>query len=174
VSGSGKEQLKIYEIAIFLAFFCACYLFSAPYREKLFLREIKADGLHQMSAEEYMNMMFWTSKLTVSDVLYDWPHKKDIPYLLSRVDSYIYSGTTSCENSKSFEEIGDSIRMFGYDYGTTQGAAAVRLLKAIKKGKFEGYWQGYPYDKDEIIAWARAEAAKMEQEKAQTRNAPPP
>lgn len=108
-----------------------------------------------------MNMMFWTSKLTVSDVLYDWPHKEDIPYLLSRVNSYIYSGATSCENSESFAELADSIRMFGYDYGTTESIAALFLLKAIKDKKFEGYWKSYPYDEDEIIAWARAEMENM-------------
>jgi len=115
-----------------------------------------------MSAEEYMNMMFWTSKLTVSNVLYDWPHTEDIPYLLSRVDSYIYSGTTFCKNSKSFAELADPARVDGYDYGTTESVAALFLLKAIKDRKFEGYWQSYPYEEDEILAWARAEAAKME------------
>ncbi|MBK9585636.1 MAG: hypothetical protein KA099_01620 [Alphaproteobacteria bacterium] len=176
MSGSGKEKekLKIYEIAIFLAFFSACYLFSIPYKEKLFLREISVAELRQMSAQEYMKMMYWTSDLTFFSVLEDWPRKEDIPYILSLVESQGYTGTAYCKCSNSFKRISISIYPpFGI-YGTTESIAALNLLKAIKEEKFEGYYQYFRDDKDEIIAWARAEAAKLQQEKAQTPSAPLP
>lgn len=157
-----KKGLKIYEIAIFMAFFCACYVVSIPYKERLLLREISPADLQQMSAQQYIGMMYWTSYLTFSKEIeiQGWPRREDLPYLLTLIQSRKYSG----EVCTKFAYFARSITT--YDYGTTESIAALHLLKALKDGKFEGYGSFYPPNKDEIIAWARAEAEKMESERA--------
>ena len=160
-----KDKLKVYEIAIFLAFFVALftvsYRFIIPHKDSPFRREISVHDRSHLSAQEYMKMMYWVSDLTVLGILDDWPRREDIPYLRSLIESQRYTGTAYCEGSNSFERIGRSFITFDTYYGTTESIAALNLLEAIKNGKFEGYFQSYPSNNDEIIAWARAESARM-------------
>ncbi len=110
-----------------------------------------------MDAQDYMQLMSQTSVLLYTDErdIEGWPRKADLPYLLSRVDSWSYSGTVSNQSRYI-------ARSFLQPYGTTEGTAALHLLKAIKDGQFRGYGRkDYPDEKDEILAWARAEAEKM-------------
>ena len=57
---------------------------------------------------------------------------------------------------------------------STVGDTALLLLNAIKLEQFLFSIMPKPENPEEIIAWARAESAKMEQEKAQKQNTPLP
>lgn len=142
-----------------MAFLYGVYFLSSPTRERLFSKKISTDELRQISVQEYMDMMSGVSLLIIDGKepeMQGWPRSEDLPYLLTRIHSYYYSGEPIWE----FSYIARSITQ--YHYGTTEEIAAVNLLKAIKEGKFKFHYDSDPEDKDEILAWARAEAAKME------------
>lgn len=90
-------------------------------------------------------------------VIKNWPHREDIPYLLSIVNSTERCGT-----------LFDLYYSFSYKINQTNkkvGWLALTLLKAIQNGEFYTNSDFDPFDgKEEVIAWARAEAEKMKNE----------
>ncbi|MBK9585630.1 MAG: hypothetical protein KA099_01590 [Alphaproteobacteria bacterium] len=143
------------------------FYFWLSYNPKILgARSISKEELTGMSAKEYIAMMQQTSILVIPKNIAFWPKPEDIPYLLMLTESNQYAGSTI----SNFDDL-NTVR----DYESTVGITAVILLKAVTTGEFDPYLtHQYPPDKDEIIAWARAEAAKMEQEKAQKQNTPLP
>ncbi|MBK9586804.1 MAG: hypothetical protein KA099_06885 [Alphaproteobacteria bacterium] len=87
--------------------------------------------------------------------LENWPDREDIPYLLSVTGSMEICGALE-----------DPWSMYSTRYWKTfksVNTVSIILLKAIKEGKFDIYSElEMPEDKEEIIAWAKAEAAKIE------------
>jgi hypothetical protein len=153
-----EQSLHIfYFIAAFLAFLGFCYWLSSP--QVLYGGSLRVHQFETMSADEYVALMRRTTLVTVPDQVEGWPVREDIPYLLSLADSRNYAGSAVSEHTNTWFQT--------LPYESTEGITAVILLKAIKEGVFHPYMTAeYPPDKDEIIAWARAEAEKMNAEQA--------
>ncbi len=136
---------------------------------------IKKEELVKLSASEAIEMLKRVSLLTVckdyeSDYwgpyAKNWPRREDINYLLSAVNNTQKIGV--------FTWCGWSVIPIESEAVSTVGDTALLLLNAIKLEQFLFSDMPKPENPEEIIAWARAEAAMMEQEKAQKQNTPLP
>ncbi len=126
-----------------------------------------------LSAEEVIATLKTADILTLcsrdlqgpdSVVVVGWPRREDIRYLLSVIDSKERSGVFFwCHFS-----------VIPFDDDSTVGDKALLLLNAIKLGEFDMRHPPKPENPQELLVWARAEAARMEQEKAQKQNTPLP
>lgn len=153
----------IANLEAFFAFAFLLVLFSVLYfnSQVLYSGSLHGNQFETMSAEEYVGLMKGVSLIAVPDAVQGWPKPEDIPYLLGLVESRSYAGSAVSERT--------SIWFQSLPYESTEGVTAVILLKAIKEGAFHPYMTAaYPPDKDEIIAWARAEMEKINAEQALT------
>ncbi|MCB9975386.1 MAG: hypothetical protein H6856_07110 [Rhodospirillales bacterium] len=124
-------------------------------------RTVKTDELLVMSAKDVLDEMKHTNLFTVctpsgfGTKQVDWPKKEDIPYLLSVVESKEPAGIFFSCYLSIWPDDEDTI--------STVGDAALVLLYARMNGGYTVSLNSYsiPENKDEIIAWARAEAAKI-------------
>ncbi len=148
-----EESLHIfYFIAAFLAFIGFCFWLSSP--QVLYGGSLRIHQFESMSAEDFVALMNRATVIAIPDEVKGWPAHSDIPYLLSIADSPNYAGSAVSEHTNMWFQT--------LPYQSTEGITAVILLKAIKEGAFHPYMTDqYPPDKDEILAWARAEAEKM-------------
>ncbi len=119
--------------------------------ESLSRKQIKA-----MSAEEFIGVLKTHTLVWIGDgeawsvktEIRDWPDKKDIPYLLTQVESIEPCAKTVYPTFSIVPE----------DY-TTVRKQALYLLTAIKQGEYSLHVKSE--DEHELIAWAREEAAKL-------------
>ena len=148
---------------VLLVFFTLSYYGGepGPSRGWDWWRTVKTDELLVMSAKDVLDEMKHTNLFTVctpsgSEITQvDWPKKEDIPYLLSVVESKEPAGIFfSCHRSVWPAE---------EDTISAVGDAALVLLNARMNGGYSVVQYSYviPENKDEIIAWARAEMKEM-------------
>lgn len=154
---SGLGILLLFGGAFVIYFFA---LSGADYNLKEL--SVRGDALVQKSAQEVITEMQTVSLYTVcsgSMLIEDWPRAEDVVFLLSVVDSQEKSGVFfSCYRS---------IRPKESETFSTVGQTALILLGAIRDKSLD--LRNLPVtvqDREEIIAWARAEAEKMKAEQA--------
>ena len=143
----GANLLALFSVSLGLYF----WLSYNP--QVLYGRTLAKDELLRMSVREYIGLMQETSVMGIPETVEGWPRKKDISYLFILTERSHYAGSTISLSKDEFPRSG---------FESTVGITAVHLLKAIKEGSLHPYMgHQYPPDKDEIIAWARAEMKEM-------------